>query len=300
MTTDLSPTERRAEFAVDLPLRLVQALRLAHALAESDYQLCIAEEDAIKFARLKEVFGLNYTVGKTAPVLPGLRLSHPEPITAIGSIERPLIFPHEVFEHCRRLWADSRATRYLFVGLITGKRHAVLSRWLARTYPDSALELPRNESFGIRLRRKILRAFSVKEAPALITAESGGLVCWASESGSHFPMKAWHDEYYEQMARAQFVLCPDGDFVWTYRFFEAILCGAVPVIENRCAAYEGFRFATMQDDLSGQAWSESTALHNFALARQRLTVSRELLNGEIASLLRGIAMDPLKPPVRPG
>ena len=284
----MSSARTKLEFSTNLPLRLVQGLRLAHALTESDYQLCIAEEDADKFARLKDVFGLNYTVGKSATVLPGLRLSHSEPVTAVGSIERPLIFPHGVFEHCRRLWTSSRPTQYLFVGLITEKRRAVLEQWLARTVPDCTLHLPCNESVGARLRRKVIRAFGFKEAPVPIKAESGGLVCWASEGGRHFPMKAWHDEYYEQMSRAQFVLCPDGDFVWTYRFFEAILCGAFPVIENQCSAYEGFRFARLADDLREQVWSEADALHNFRLASERLTIPRETLNQEIGALLNSI------------
>jgi hypothetical protein len=38
-------------------------------------------------------------------------------------------------------------------------------------------------------------------------------------------MKAWHDDYSTEMSRAEFVIRPNGKFVWTYRFFEAILCG---------------------------------------------------------------------------
>jgi hypothetical protein len=46
--------------------------------------------------------------------------------------------------------------------------------------------------------------------------------------------------YFNQMAKTKFVLCPDGDFTWTYRFFEAILCGAIPIIQNYCELYEGY------------------------------------------------------------
>lgn len=53
--------------------------------------------------------------------------------------------------------------------------------------------------------------------------------------------------YFRMMARSQFVLCPDGDFVWTYRFFEAILCRAIPIIENNCSLYKGYHFYTVGD-----------------------------------------------------
>jgi hypothetical protein len=39
-------------------------------------------------------------------------------------------------------------------------------------------------------------------------------------------------EYYRRMASFEFVLCPIGDCQWTYRFFEAIMCGAIPVVNH--------------------------------------------------------------------
>lgn len=48
--------------------------------------------------------------------------------------------------------------------------------------------------------------------------------------------------YFDRMARAKFALCPNGDFVWTYRFFEACIMGAIPVIEESCDIYNGYRF----------------------------------------------------------
>jgi hypothetical protein len=41
----------------------------------------------------------------------------------------------------------------------------------------------------------------------------------------------FHTAYFTNMKRAQFVLCPVGDCRWSYRFFEAMLCGAIPVME---------------------------------------------------------------------
>ncbi len=37
-------------------------------------------------------------------------------------------------------------------------------------------------------------------------------------------------DYYETLCRCQFGLAPVGDCPWSYRFFEAIMCKAIPVI----------------------------------------------------------------------
>ena len=47
------------------------------------------------------------------------------------------------------------------------------------------------------------------------------------------------------MAKSKFVLCPNGDFIWTYRFFEAIACGAIPIIEDDLPLYDGFQYYKM-------------------------------------------------------
>jgi|688.fasta_scaffold635732_1 hypothetical protein len=40
------------------------------------------------------------------------------------------------------------------------------------------------------------------------------------------------NDYYYNMSRSKFVLCPIGDCNWSYRFFEAIICGAIPVLKD--------------------------------------------------------------------
>ena len=39
--------------------------------------------------------------------------------------------------------------------------------------------------------------------------------------------------YYDPLQSTRFALAPDGDFPWTYRFLEAIMCGAIPVVGPR-------------------------------------------------------------------
>jgi hypothetical protein len=70
-----------------------------------------------------------------------------------------------------------------------------------------------------------------------------------SKNGRDKSKKSFDEDYFELMAVSKFVLCPDGDFKWSYRFFEAILCNAIPVIENDCPLYKGYKFYRLGDKL---------------------------------------------------
>lgn len=39
-------------------------------------------------------------------------------------------------------------------------------------------------------------------------------------------------EYYRNMCRSKFALCPTGNCPWSYRLFEAVLCHAIPIIDD--------------------------------------------------------------------
>jgi hypothetical protein len=39
--------------------------------------------------------------------------------------------------------------------------------------------------------------------------------------------------YYDNLMSSRFALAPDGDFPWTYRFLEGIMCGAIPIVSKR-------------------------------------------------------------------
>ncbi len=270
-------------FSVDLPYHLIQSVRLAQALMESSYRVHIPAQHADKFSRLREVFGVDFTVGSgSVPKLNGVHVSHREPRTSIGSIERPLIFPHHIARRCRDLWAGDRTVGCSFAGLITDQRRAVLERWVRDRFPGRRTRLA-DPTLLDRVRSSTRRRLGIK--PRRARAQPTDLVMWSSERGREFPGKSWDEEYQALLARSRFVLCPCGDHVWSYRFFEAALCGAIPVVERTCAAYQGFQFRTMDDPLDGLRWSLDEARHNFALCRERLTVPRAELDAEIALLL---------------
>jgi hypothetical protein len=270
-------------FHANVPYRLLQGVRLVHALMESDYRVHIPAEHADKFSRLQEVFGVDFTLGVAGvSELPGVIVSHREPLTAIGSLQRALIFPRAVVRHCRGLWPDERTVRFSFAGLVTEKRRAVLDAWVRRTLPRSRVKIGNRTVFD-RVASRVRRALGAAADP--VGSPAGELVLWSSNRGRQFPGKSWDEEYYALLARSQFVLCPSGDHVWSYRFFESALCGAIPIVEQPCPAYEGFTYRTMDESLADVRWNLQDAQHNFALCEARLTVPVDELNAEIASLL---------------
>jgi Exostosin family len=38
--------------------------------------------------------------------------------------------------------------------------------------------------------------------------------------------------YFETMSAAKFILCPAGDAAWSFRFYETLMCGAIPIVES--------------------------------------------------------------------
>lgn len=117
---------------------------------------------------------------------------------------------------------------------------------------------------GIMTKRKSILDKFIKNNP------DENIEIKASTNGRTLPIKAWDDEYYKGLMKSEFVLCPDGDFVWTYRFFEAIICGAIPVIENKCDLYDGFFYYDMgSKDI---VYREDMAKKNLELLKERFTL----------------------------
>jgi len=92
-----------------------------------------------------------------------------------------------------------------------------------------------------------------------------------STAGRHFPNKAFDMLYYNNLLQAKFTLCLDGDFIWTYRFFEAIMCGSIPIIQNMCDLYIGFKYYTI-NDIGNLHYSKEMIIHNYQLLLLKFTL----------------------------
>ncbi len=68
--------------------------------------------------------------------------------------------------------------------------------------------------------------------------------------------------------------------------FLNLLCVALlPIIEEDCQFYEGFRYFNMNDPISSLKWSEEDANYNYQLCFQRLTIPLDELNNEIDAII---------------
>lgn len=274
--------------SLDLAFNLIQSLRLAHAIMETNYDVYLLPEDENKFSILREKFGVEYKISNQLPgKVNNIKISHSQPQTSIGSIDRPLIFPHAIFNYCKSLWAENRNMRFTFAGLVTESRQEFFSKIIQLNYPKSSLNFNSwiRPSFFSSMQTKIEFKLGINNEEKITKRKYKDIVFWSSKRGRKFPIKSWDDEYFKLLANSEFVLCPNGDYIWTYRFFESIMCGAIPIIEDYCSLYDGFRFKTIEEPIQKMKWSQEDAEHNYNLCQSRLTIPMDILQAEIANLL---------------
>lgn len=233
---------------------LLQTFRAAHAISEAGACLVVTADEAPRYRWLSQYFECHYESDADAPDLE-IAIDHSTPQVRIGAMERPLLYAHAVFDAYRAQWSSDRPARYSFAGLGTPERRTVIKRWATTN--------------NIRM-------------PSPLRRTSSELDLRYTRAGRAWPEKAWDPGYVAALGRTQFALCPNGDFVWTYRFFEAAAAGAVPIIEEYCDLYDGFVFHTFAEPARSLEWTAAAAEHNVALVRQRLTVPVD----ELATAIR--------------
>lgn len=140
-----------------------------------------------------------------------IKVIHAEnPKTIIGKKEYSLVFPHFI----SNMFVYCKDIDISFEGLVTAKRQVFLYK-IYETYE--------NEHHNIKI--------------------------ISSKRGRQDKVKEIDHKYFETLHRSKFIACPNGDFVWSYRFFEAIICKAIPIIENESPLYDGYKFYRLGDKL---------------------------------------------------
>lgn len=270
---------------IDYKIKKIQELRAIHAISESGTLVSIPSKQKNKFALLKHMFQMKFEVNnnkKGYKLSEILTINHEKPETSILTIKKPLIFPLAITDYSKTLWKEERKFKYTFAGLITKSRHDLIKNWVENNITKEQFTLPVTDSFINKKKSKIYNFFNIDST---VSKTIGNLIIWSSNRGRKFPTKAWDDEYFKVLGDSQFVLCPSGVCIWSYRFFESILCGAIPIVESNCEAYEGFRFKYMTEDASTFMWSKDDAEHNYKLCLERITIAPELLKEVLASVL---------------
>merc|ERR1719240_1207115 len=79
-------------------------------------------------------------------------------------------------------------------------------------------------SFGAKPHKKIIHKKIIYVDPALTKDNNGN-------KPASYCMK-WDKTYWQEMAHSQFILTPGGDAPYSFRYHEAFLAGAIPVINS--------------------------------------------------------------------
>jgi hypothetical protein len=252
-------------------LSLIQELRVIHALGElSNIKINIHESDENKFQLLRHYFNMPYNLGfqDGIDILDIIEIDHSKPLTTIFSVSKPLIFPKIITNHLRNNWPKNRRYEYGFAGFMTPEREHIIEKWLFNTR-HKTYRLKR-DTISFRIKRKLFYKLNINK-PLLKRLDN--LFINSSIRGRVFPEKSWDIQYYNFMLRSKFILCPSGIYIWTYRFFEAILCGAIPIVEKSTSCFDGFIYYNMEEELSNLKWSKEIIDFNYKLCIDRITLS---------------------------
>ncbi|WP_034922737.1 exostosin family protein [Gillisia sp. CAL575] len=262
-------------------LRLLQEIRLIQALSESAFKVSVKESDLYKLSPIINKFNICFVTNQDIALdfKKITSIDHSIPISSIGNINRNLIFPHNICTHLKDNWNTKRKLQFSFSGFVSVERKKEIFKWI---------DLNRNRNLFILINRILLMRFlslGMWRIKNLIGSSKSLLVeINFSSKGRKFPGKTWDRQYYNTLLNSEFVLCPSGDYIWTYRFFESILAGAIPVIEAECDAYKGFRYRFMHEDIKDFVWTKEDADYNYELCLSKITIPLAILNEELNKL----------------
>jgi len=203
--------------AVALPFKpkLLQAIRLLHAIAECGYPVALDHDDLATFAPLTRHFQRVFVDRRSTQyvTLNDVAVDHATPTTTVGPITRPLFLPWDYARYCRRLWSHSRPVRFGFCGNLSNQRLSHLLEWGSMQF-GSTPRVPFRMVAATLAARLMTRVGTPLPA---YTHMLGPLQIVSSMRGRLPRYKAFDSRYLSSIADTQFTLCPNGDFVWTYR-----------------------------------------------------------------------------------
>ncbi|PTB96818.1 hypothetical protein C9994_05750 [Marivirga lumbricoides] len=164
---------------------------------------------------------------------------HSTPKTKIGNlIEAPLIFPRLIMD---RFFKDfeSKHQKVYFRGFFTRTRYRESIKFFIEIKDFNALYQILKKTFAAKFLKNTSFIISTSKVYFNFTAR-----------GRDPQYKYMDFDYYEEMANYKIIFCPKGDFIWTYRFFEAIQVGSIPYCKYYTSSYEGFKYLNKIDNTS--------------------------------------------------
>jgi hypothetical protein len=220
---------------IDIEINLIQEIRLIHSLLDDNYVLFFNTKTIKKLEPLLKKYPDNVKIGSHRVfenISNILTINHFKPEIIFKDIQKPLIFPKSLINYCE-VNCNEKIPGVFFSGLLTTKRKLVIDSLSKKT------NLP--------------------------------LIIKNSNKGREFPQKSYDINYFNEMLKYKFILTPNGDFIWTYRFFESIMCGAIPIVEESCDIFKGFIYYSVNDTITDKQWDLNIIKTNIEFLKKNFT-----------------------------
>lgn len=156
-----------------------------------------------------------------------IKSNHSEPKTSVeGLFNHALLFPQYIADNYFK--REKKYDKIYFRGVFTKKRalESIKLCWYVRDFKAIFLLL-----VHIVILSKMNQSIITSKLHLVFT-----------NRGRDEKHKYIDKEYYEEMSKFKYVFCPVGDFVWTYRFFEAIQVGSLPIVSKSAKIYSMFKY----------------------------------------------------------
>lgn len=154
-------------------------------------------------------------------------IDHSKPFTDIARyFSAPLIFPKLIYNKFSTKF-HSKINKIYFRGLFTKSRWVECLSLFISIRDLKAIRVLFSNTLKLRINFKI--------ETKMVNIEF-------TMRGRQVEYKYIDEDYYSEMSKYKYVFCPKGDFVWTYRFFEAIQVGSIPLSKYSTEEYSEFYY----------------------------------------------------------
>lgn len=183
-----------------------------------------SNKDLLKAIREHYPIDITHKANKGNFTKVNISIDHERPWTCVGTNQKALFFPKRIIELYYKNF-DEKSDKVLFRGILTRKRviESILFCFSLSAYKEAITIL-----INVFLFRK---EFSIN---------SDKLKIIFTKQGRRAKTKFLNKDYFEELRDYKFIYCPAGDFDWTYRFFETIMVGSIPITEVETSLFEGF------------------------------------------------------------
>jgi hypothetical protein len=209
----------------------VQEIRLFASLIESGWRLKVNSKQKNALNSIKGYFPIEHKKYSGEHVRKvEIKINHAMPKTVFGHVERTLIFPEWMFERSV-LNSPNRDILCSFQGFSTVTRVLDALNLLENSHHSENPILKVVVKFLARNVHVPFRNYFLNRLFKIFFYKYRYMFEWNTR-GRKLENKIIDRKYWEILKKSRTVYCPAGDFIWTYRFYEAVMSGAVPVLNH--------------------------------------------------------------------